>query len=132
VAAQQGPAAVIKGTPPSGGTPAETAGADPVSETQKKAVTDPTTELKLGNIFFDAWEWNAAIEKYQKAAESPDRDVAEAARERLANALARRNAEPLGLRQWLPHPMNHWWLLDYAIPLLLLLLILPLILKFIG
>lgn len=105
---------------------------EPAEKSPKGAMTYSLREFELGNVFFEASEWNTAIEKYQKAAESPDEKVAAAARRRLALALARRNAEPLGLRQWLPSPINHWRLLDYTTLLLLAFIFLPLVLKLVS
>jgi len=99
---------------------------------QKTKSTGSLRQLELGDVYFKEGEWDAAIERYQRAAESPDEKLATTARSQLARAVAHRNAEPLGLREALPPPINHWWFLDYGFLLLLLLVFLPIILKLVG
>lgn len=103
---------------------AEPAGDEQSDDVQEGANTDSLRKLDLGDVFYAAHDWDAAIERYQEAAESPDEEVAARAREKLALALARRTAEPLGLRQALPSPASHWWPLDYVFLILLLILLL--------
>jgi tetratricopeptide (TPR) repeat protein len=80
-------------------------------------------QLELGSTYLDGGAWDEAIAASSKAADFEDSKVASKGRSQLLNALKAKNAGELGFRAWLPAPFNRWWILDYLVYALVILVL---------
>jgi tetratricopeptide (TPR) repeat protein len=72
-------------------------------------------KLELAHTYVKAGAWDQAIEAYSEAADSEDPTIASKARAGLLESLNAKDAGALGLRAKLPPPASQWWMLDYFV-----------------